>query len=121
MYNGGAPTVWGNGNDIPVPGDYDGDGKTDYAVFRPSNSPAVWYVIWSSTGGQHGTAWANSLDIPVPGDYDGDGKTDVAVFRPSNGTWYVIDSSTGVPRGIAWGNAADVPLTQAPRPTNPPQ
>ena len=76
-------TTWGRGGDIPVAGDYDGDGKTDIAVFRPSNG--TWYILRSSTATWRVTTWGGGADIPVPGDYNGDGKSDIAVFRPSNG------------------------------------
>ncbi len=92
---------------IPPPGDFEGDGKSDITVFRPSTG--VWHSVRSSTGTPTAFAWGNSADRPVVGDFDGDGKTDIAVFRPSNGTWYIVPSTTGVPYGFAWGNSADIP------------
>ena len=43
-----------------MPGDYDGNGSTDKAVFRPSNG--VWYIL-GRTSVQYGGVTG---DIPLP-------------------------------------------------------
>ena len=86
--------------------DFDGDGKTDISVFRPSDG--YWHIMKSSGGGLS-VKWGLGTDALVPGDYDGDGKTDVAVFRPSNGVWYLQQSIGGF-RAEPFGFSNDVPL-----------
>lgn len=53
---------WGGPGDVPVPGDYDGDGRTDIALFRPATSS--WYIIQSSTGAGVTDVWGGAGDIP---------------------------------------------------------
>jgi hypothetical protein len=72
-------------------GDYDGDGKTDQALFRPADG--TWYIRHSSDQSVEVLHWGQKGDIPVPGDYDGDHKTDEALYR--NGMWYIRNSSNG--------------------------
>jgi hypothetical protein len=97
--------TWGVGGDVPVPGDCDNDGTTDFATFTPATG--VWSVrSWLAGTTLVGTTWGMAGDLPVPGDYDGDGVTDIAVYRPSSGAWYVMNVLTIVD----WGNATDVPI-----------
>lgn len=83
--------------------DFDGDGKSDLSVFRPSDGN--WYLLQSAAGftGVHFGAAADQI---APADFDGDGKTDIAVFR--DGTWYLLRSQAGF-LAINFGSAGDIP------------
>lgn len=99
--------AWGVSGDQPVRGDFDGDGRLDAAIFRPSNS--IWYVLQSSNSQPLFQNWGLASDQRVQADYDGDGRTNFAVFRPSNGVWYILDS-TGTPIYRQWGASGDTPV-----------
>jgi N-acetylneuraminic acid mutarotase len=87
--------------------DFDGDGKTDVSVFRPSNGG--WF-LQRSNAGFYGVIFGGENDKIAPADYDGDGKTDIAIYRPSEGNWYVLNSSNGIVSVQRFGLAGDIPV-----------
>ncbi len=106
----GAPNVPAAAPTTPARADYDGDGRTDLSVFRPSEGN--WY-LFGSTAGFSVLNWGISTDVIVPADYDGDGKTDTAVFRAAADAaqpdFWILNSNGFTFSGSSWGIAGDVP------------
>jgi hypothetical protein len=105
----------GTSGDFPVPGDYDGDGKFDLAVYRFGIAPLNNYIVLRSLDNsvvyqQFGDF---NTDFILPGDYDGDGKFDFAIARfttnPAPLVWWILQSSNGQVRIQNFGIGTDLP------------
>lgn len=108
--------AWGTASDFFVPEDYDGDNKTDIAVWRPGAATvAAFYIFQSQTSTVRTELFGQTGDDPtVVGDYSGDGKADVAVYRAGlsagqQSTWYFRSVAAGPVTFVPWGQNGDFP------------
>jgi len=110
---------WGLSGDFFVPVDYDGDNKTDIAIWRAgAPTVAAFYILQSATSTVRIEAFGQTGDDPsVVDDYDGDGKADPAVYRAgatagAQSTWFFRGSQSN-PSGnvtyVNWGQNGDFP------------
>lgn len=90
----------------PLTGDWDGDGKEEFGVFR-----AGQFTLRAADGTVTRLLLGRSGDVAVVGDWDGDGKDSVGVFRA--GTWYLRNALSAGPFDLAFGfgRAGDQPVT----------
>lgn len=91
-----------------MPSDFDGDGVSDTAVFRPATG--AWFLLRSSDNTTTAFPFGLNGDVPIDGDFDGDGKNDAAIFRPSNGQWWFQRSSDNSVFAAQFGIGTDKPI-----------
>ena len=116
-FQDGFPTLstdWGIASDQFIPADFDGDGKDDFAVFRPGTQ-GTFYIVRSATHTMYSEAFGTlGDDATVVGDYTGDNIDDLAVYRAgatagAQSSWYYRPLGGGAFTTVDWGQNGDFP------------
>ena len=109
---------FGNPGDVPLAGDFDGDGCDTLSIYRPSEGR--FYIINRLGSGDQGLGSAdtayyfgNPADAPFMGDWDGDGIDTPGLRRNSNGFVYLRHTNTQGTADIEYfyGDPGDVVFT----------
>lgn len=79
----------GEPGDLPLSGDFDGDGRDTLAVYRPTN--ALFFIVNEAGGLGLGFRFGRIGDLPFTGDWNGDGRDSVGVFRPTDKTMHLTN------------------------------
>jgi len=105
---------FGENGDLPITGDWNGDGSTQIGVFRPSD------LTWRLDGDRSSKAervfrfvGMRAGDIPLVGDWDGNGTATPGYFRPEDVSWHLRNSnSTGSEDWpvLRFGMPTDIPV-----------
>lgn len=102
----------GASGDIPLAGDWDGNGTTTVGVFRSSNN--TFYLSNSNSVGFADLTipYGAVGDVPIVGDWDGNGTTTIGVYRPSTSTFYLRNSNSigFADIVVPYGGVGDVPV-----------
>ncbi|HEX6178633.1 MAG TPA: hypothetical protein VF057_09765, partial [Thermoanaerobaculia bacterium] len=108
----------GNLGDLPVAGDWDGDGFDTVGVFRDGGRTGQLFLLTNARATENTFPDTDIVfsagqlgDLPLAGDWNGDGRDTIGLFRPSTSTFIQMDdlSATEV-RSFTFGISGDLPL-----------
>ncbi len=94
---------WGQTGDVSAPFDFDGDGRMDAMVRRPSGQ--IW-ILQSSNLATAVITFGSTTDLLAVGNWDGDLTEDIGIFR--NGTWWIRGTTTGSVSVRSFGLSTDM-------------
>jgi hypothetical protein len=110
--------TFGQTGDLPVVGDWNGDGKNEIGIFRPSTGR--FYLDFNGNGVyETGTdrlyTFGLNGDRPVAGDWNGDGTDEIGIFRPGTGRFYLDFDGNGTYQSASdrlyiFGTSGDLPV-----------
>lgn len=91
---------FGAAGDLPVAGDWNGNGVSKIGVFEPQSG--IWKLDFNGNGKWDGCKkdkcfgpFGYDGDIPVVGDWDGSGTSKIGIFRPNTGEWFLDLNGNG--------------------------
>jgi hypothetical protein len=112
--------TFGAAGDLPISGDWDGDGKDSFAVYRPSTGQTFFtnvnlavrtYGVGTPNAGVDITAFLGvAEDLPVGGDWDGDGIDSLGLWRPSTAQFFLTDDNANLRPTFIFGQTGDQPI-----------
>lgn len=83
----------GFSGEVPLAGDWDGDGVDTVGFFRVGEDgrPEFVFAAENVEGGDiaYRVSFGEAGDMPLVGDWDGDGRDGIGVYRPSTGLIYM--------------------------------
>ncbi|MGW3350293.1 DUF2961 domain-containing protein [Nonomuraea rubra] len=97
------------GQEIPLTGDFDGDGRDDAVTFTRGTAADVYVSLSDGTRFvQQSWKWHDHFavgeEIPAVGDFDGDGRDDIATFTRGDAgdVWVALSTGSGFAPARKW-------------------
>ena len=84
---------FGSPGDLPIIGDWDGDGDDDIGIYRPGTTTFILDFDGSGSwnkGSDVVSQFGSPGDLPVSGDWNGDGDDNIGIYRPGTNT-FILD------------------------------
>lgn len=115
-------TAWADlvGTVKKAPGDFNGDGKTDFSIIRQGpgggKGNLTWWIQLNGPDTIRTEQFGFNDDFILPADYDGDGSDDIAIWRSQSGGqsgFWVLNSKTGTASFSQIGQPGDDPVVVA--------